>query len=158
MASGSCCTINTGPSLVLPSDMLVLPCHGDPAAWISRVGPSCAPADHKSSRCFGGPFKAPDLGLGGRRVGQPASSPAQVSSLRQALQHCPASLPNSVADKGQGQLHCWCPCGVQSPTLQELQPVRGRAGFPALTTAGSAHAHATSRRERGHLSPPHYCR
>lgn len=67
--------------------------------------PSHAPADCKFSRCWGGPLKALDLGLGGRWVGQSASSPALVS-LGQALQHYPAGSPSSIAGKGQGRLPC----------------------------------------------------
>jgi hypothetical protein len=77
--------------------------HGDPAALDLQAWslPALLCVVHRWGRCWSGPIKALDLGLGGSWVGHAASSPALPrGALWPALPHC--------SGKGWGQLS-WVP-------------------------------------------------
>jgi hypothetical protein len=65
-ASGFCYTINTGSSLGLLCDILLLPCVME-ILQLGSVGqaPLCAPTVYWWGRCWSGQAQTLDLGLGG---------------------------------------------------------------------------------------------
>ena len=60
-----CYSSNTGSSLGLLSDILLLPCVMESCS-VGSVGsaPSCTPSVHQRGRCWGGPIQSPGSGPG----------------------------------------------------------------------------------------------